>query len=90
MKILKNQILVPALKCNTFAGRLSVPNMLENRYGLCYAYTPDHFDEMLNHIQQLLARESEDLKKEWQEKRQRMLADMIDPTNFFVDYIEKL
>lgn len=81
---------VPALKCNTFAGRLSVPNMLENRYGLCYAYTPDHFNEMLNHIQQLLARESEDLKKEWQEKRQRMLADMIDPTNFFVDYIEKL
>lgn len=81
---------VPALKCNTFAGRLSVPNMLENKYGLCYAYTPDHFNEMLNHIQQLLARESEDLKKEWQEKRQRMLADMIDPTNFFVDYIEKL
>lgn len=81
---------VPALKCNTFAGRLSVPNMLENKYGLCYAYTPDHFNEMLQHIQQLLARESEDLKKEWQEKRQRMLADMIDPTDFFVDYIEKL
>ena len=52
---------VPALKCNTFAGRLSVPNMLENKYGLCYAYTPDHFEEMLNHIQQLLARNPEEL-----------------------------
>lgn len=80
---------VPALKCNTFAGRLSVPNMLENKYGLCYAYTPDHFEEMLNHIQQLLARKPEELKDEWQAKRQRMLADMIDPTEFFVNYIEQ-
>lgn len=78
---------VPALKCNTFAGRLSVPNMLENKYGLCYAYTPDHFGEMIQHIQQLLARDPEELKNEWQEKRQRMLADMTDPTEFFVNYI---
>ena len=81
---------VPALKCNTFAGRLSVPNMLENKYGLCYAYTPDHFEEMLKHIQQLLARKPEKLKNEWQAKRQRMLADMIDPTEFFVNYIESV
>lgn len=81
---------VPALKCNTFAGRLSVPNMLENKYGLCYAYTPDRFNDMLTHIETLLARDPEELKNEWQEKRQRMLADMIDPTEFFVNYIEHL
>ncbi len=79
---------VPALKCNTFAGRLSVPNMLEDKYGLCYAYTPDRFGEMLDHIQQLLARDPEELKNEWQTKRQRMLQEMIDPTEFFVNYIE--
>ena len=79
---------VPALKCNTFAGRLSVPNMLEDKYSLCYAYTPDRFSDMLDHIQQLLARNPEELKNEWQEKRQRMLVDMIDPTEFFVNFIE--
>ena len=79
---------VPALKCNTFAGRLSVPNMLEQKYNLCYAYQPTQFDEMYHHIEQLLARDSEELKKEWQTKRQRMLQDMIDPTEFFVNYIE--
>ena len=26
----------PALKCNTFAGKLSVPNELEEKYNLCY------------------------------------------------------
>lgn len=81
---------VPALKCNTFAGRLSVPNMLEQKYGLCYAYTPDHFDEMYRHIQTLLSMMPESLQAEWHAKRQRMLAEMIDPTDFFVDFIEKL
>lgn len=79
---------VPALKCNTFAGRLSVPNMLENKYGLCYAYTPQQFEEMYHHVEQLLARDPKELRSEWQEKRQQMLADMIDPTEFFVNYIE--
>ena len=79
---------VPALKCNTFAGRLSIPNMLEQKYGLCYAYQPSQFDEMYHHIEQLLARDPEELKNEWQEKRLRMLNDMIDPTEFFVNYIE--
>ena len=79
---------VPALKCNTFAGRLSVPNMLEQKYGLCYAYLPTQFDEMYHRIEQLLDRNPEELKNEWQEKRQRMLQDMIDPTEFFVNHIE--
>ena len=81
---------VPALKCNTFAGRLSVPNLLEQKYQLCYAYQPTQFDEMYHHIEQLLAQEPEVLKNEWQEKRQRMLQDMIDPTEFFVNYIESV
>jgi predicted glycosyltransferase len=79
---------VPALKCNTFAGRLSVPNMLEQRFGLCYAYQPTQFDDMYRHIEQLLALNRDDLKAEWQAKRQRLLNEMIDPTSFFVDYIE--
>lgn len=79
---------VPALKCNTFAGRLSVPNMLEQKYDLCYAYLPQQFDEMYNYIGHLLAQNPEKLKNEWQSKRQRMLDEMIDPTEFFVNYIE--
>lgn len=79
---------VPALKCNTFAGRLSVPNMLEQRFNLCYAYQPAQFEEMYHHVEQLLALNPNELKSEWQTKRQRMLSEMIDPTEFFLDYIE--
>lgn len=79
---------VPALKCNTFAGRLSVPNELEQRYGLCYAYLPHHFDAMYAHVQQLLAKNPSELKEEWAAKRQRFLDEKIDVTGFFVDHIE--
>lgn len=81
---------VPALKCNTFAGRLSVPNMLENKYGICYAYQPAQFGEMYQQIEQLLAHNPEELKNEWRAKRQHLLDEMIDPTEFFVNYIEKM
>lgn len=79
---------VPALKCNTFAGRLSVPNELEQKYGLCYAYQPDDFDKLYAHTERLLAKDPEMLKREWQEKRQRFLDDHIDVTAFFTWFIE--
>ena len=79
---------VPALKCNTFAGRLSVPNMLENKYSLCYAYLPERFKDMLSKIHSLLDMPSESLRAEWQAKRQQMLHEMIDPTEFFINHIE--
>lgn len=79
---------VPALKCNTFAGRLSVPNMLENKYSLCYAYLPERFEDMLSKIRSLLDMPSESLRAEWQAKRQQMLHEMIDPTEFFINHIE--
>ena len=80
---------VPALKCNTFAGRLSVPNMLEDKYGLCYAYLPERFEDMLAQIRHLLDMPFESLHAEWQAKRQRMLQEMIDPTEFFINHIEQ-
>lgn len=79
---------VPALKCNTFAGRLSVPNMLEQRFNLCYAYPPSEFTEMYKNIEQLLVRNPQELKDEWQSKRQQMLTELIDPIEFFVNHIE--
>ncbi len=79
---------IPALKCNTFAGRLSVPNELEKNYGLCYAYQPSDFDKMYSHIETLLKVKPESLRAEWQEKRSRFLKDHIDVTAFFIWFIE--
>ncbi len=76
---------VPAFKCNTFAGRLSVPNMYES-YGLCRSFTPEHFEDMYSEIEALLT--GPNLKEEWQRKRDAFIGDMIDPTSFFTWFIE--
>jgi uncharacterized protein len=76
----------PALKCNTFAGRLSIPNELENKYELCYSFHPRDFDKMLNKIQELL--EKSTLDTEFQARRQKMLSEKIDVTAFMVWFIE--
>ena len=77
---------IPAVKCNTFAGRLSVPNELQDKYELCYSYQPEEFDRFLERVKALL--ESEDSQEEWKRKRARFLADKIDVSAFFTWFLE--
>ena len=76
----------PAVKCNSFAGRLSVPNELEHKYGLCYSFLPEQQELFFAKIDELLT--TSDLKGEWQRRRQRMLAEKMDYTDFMVWFIE--
>ena len=75
----------PALKCNTFAGRLSVPDEMEEKYGLCYSYQPKEFGKMMGKIDELLT--MPDLGEEWQKRREKMLEDRIDVTGFFMEMV---
>jgi len=76
----------PAVKCNSFAGRLSVPNELEQRYGLCYSFLPNEEEVFFDKIQKLVS--MKDLKKEWQLRRQKMLSEKIDYAQFLTWFIE--
>lgn len=76
----------PAIKCNTFAHKLSIPNTLENKYGLCYSFQPDEFERMYEKIKVLL--NNPQLKQSWGLKRKHFLNDSIDPTAFLVWFIE--
>lgn len=77
----------PAVKCNTFAHILSVPNMLEEKYDLCYSFQPYEFESMLIKISDLLA--MADLKNIWRQKRETFLNETINPTSFLAWFIEK-
>lgn len=76
----------PALKCNSFAHKLSIPNMLEDKYDLCYSYQPAEFENMFEKIRALL--NLSDLKQWWIIKRDKFLNDSVDPTAFLVWFIE--
>lgn len=76
----------PAVKCNSFAGRLSVPNEIENKYELCYSFQPNKSEDMFVKIDELLSMSN--LKELFQQRRQKMLSEKIDVTSFFVWFIE--
>jgi len=78
----------PAIKCNTFAGRLSVPNELENKYDMCYSFQPLAFDAMKAKIKELIIKPG--IKEEWLEKRRILLKDKIDLTSFMTWFIENI
>lgn len=76
----------PAVKCNTFAGKLSIPNELEEKYELCYAFLPEESDKMLLKVKDLL--NIPQLKNLWNERKQKMLGDKIDVSAFYFWFIE--
>lgn len=76
----------PAIRCNTFVGRISYLEEEQHKYGLTYGFRPENSNAMFAKIEELLALTN--LKKEWQRRRQEMLADKIDVTAFQVWFIE--
>jgi len=77
---------IPSFRCNTFAGRLSILEEEEKRYGLTYGYLPRQFDWMLEAIERVL--KDTDAKAKWEIKRNRMLEDKIDVTAFWIWFID--
>jgi predicted glycosyltransferase len=76
----------PSIRCNSFVGRISYLEEEEHKYGLTFGFKPDDSEKMFMKIQELL--ENPDLKKEWAFRRNKLLADKIDVTAFFVWFIE--
>jgi predicted glycosyltransferase len=77
---------VPALRCNSFVGELSLLKELDDKYGLTFGFLPNEGDALLAKIDTLLAEPK--LKELWQEKLKIFLDDKIDMTEWLIEYIE--
>jgi predicted glycosyltransferase len=75
----------PSLRCNSFAGKISYLEEEEKKYGLTYAFLPSEFDKLKQKLNEMLLNNG--LKKEWQIKRERMLKDKINVTDFYYHLI---
>jgi len=76
----------PVIRCNSFVGDSDLGNMVElgEKYQLIFNYSDPN---------QAIAKAAElikqpDLKQQWQEKREALLADKIDVLKFMVETIE--
>jgi len=79
---------VPAFRCNSFVGRCSVIHELEQKYELAYGFKPDEFKELLHRIENLLSRDQ--FEAESMAKRDRMLADKINVSDWMIDFLQSV
>lgn len=78
----------PAIRCNTFVGRIHYLEEEEHKYGLTYGFLPNESERMFERIKELLEQGQQTLKNEWQKRRDIMLRDKIDYTDFLVWFVE--
>ena len=78
---------VPSFRCNSFAGRVSVLEEEEKKYGLTFAFLPRQFDWMLYRIAETLTIPK--LKEEWKRRRDILLKDKINVTAFWVWFLNE-
>lgn len=76
----------PALRMNSFAGKISYLEEEEKRYHLTYSFGPDDFNALTAQIDELLA--MEELKEVWKRRRDIMLEERKDPNIFLLWIIE--
>ena len=76
----------PAIRCNTFVGRIHYLEEEEHKYQLTYGFRPEQSEAMFRKIDELLSMPN--LKEEWQSRRQKMLAEKIDYAQFLTWFIE--
>ena len=77
---------VPSLRFSDFAGKISVLEELEHVYGLTYGIKTNDSQKLCDKTKELLS--TENIREEYQKRRQRMLDEKIDVTAFFVWFIE--
>ena len=77
---------VPAIRCNSFVGKIAYLEEEEHKYGLTYGFLPNQSEQMFKKIEEILS--NSNVKEEWSAKRGKMLMDKIDVTAFFVWFIE--
>lgn len=73
----------PSLRLNSFVGRISYLENLENRFGLTFGFRPNQEVEFLAKLGDLLAMTN--LRQEFERRRKAMLAVLRDPTDVFWD-----
>ncbi len=75
-----------SIRFSSFAGRISVLEELEQKYGLTFGVKPEFPEKLMAQICEIL--EIKDIKREFLERKQKMLNDKIDVTAFIVWFIE--
>jgi predicted glycosyltransferase len=77
----------PAIRCNSFVGRCSVIDELEDRYQLAWGFEPADYERMIETIGDLLA--DERLEATMAERRARLLREKDNLTDWLLEQFDR-
>ncbi len=77
---------IPAIRYNSFVGKISYLEELEHKYQLTLGFRPSQEADMISKIKSLLLQPK--LAEEWEKKRKHMLAEKIDLNAWMIDLFE--
>lgn len=77
---------IPSIRYNNFVGKLGYLEELESKYSLTIGIKQGEKEKLLTALTDTLR--SEDLKTVWKKRRQKMLDEKINVTDYFVHLIE--
>tara|TARA_Y100001935_G_C17307058_1_gene513013 strand:+ start:2309 stop:3406 length:1098 start_codon:yes stop_codon:yes gene_type:complete len=75
----------PFIRFNDFVSKIGYLNEIENKYNLGYGFKPIEIDKMFSKIKELLF--EADLKQKWIYKKNKMINDKIDVSEFLTWFI---
>jgi predicted glycosyltransferase len=76
----------PSLRYNSFVGKISTMNEIENEYKLSFGFLPGNFNGLTDKVQELLAADD---KNPFAEARKRIEKDKTDVNQIFYEYFTK-
>lgn len=76
----------PSVRFNSFVGKINVLNELEQKYKLTFGINKEHPELLIPKVNQLL--DNKNLKDQFMDRRNKMLLDKIDLTDFMVSLIK--
>jgi predicted glycosyltransferase len=86
MSVEASMLGVPSIRFSSFAGRISVLEELEHKYGLTFGINPSNPQKLVLKLEELLS--NNNLSADFQELRRKMLLDKIDVSAFLVWFIQ--
>lgn len=78
----------PAIRCNSFVGRISYLEELCWKYGLTRGFRPGETRDMIGYIKSLL--DDPDTEMDWKRKRNFMLSQKINCSRWIIQFIDAL
>lgn len=77
---------IPSIRFNNFVGKLGYLEELEHKYELTYGIHQDYPELLFKKIDEILS--IKNIKEMWKERKEKMLSEKIDVTEFIINLIE--